>query len=445
MKKNLILFLLFISIGASAQTSAGRIFIRDTAGAVPTGFTASDFLFTKRDSITYQRVNGAWVKAVVNLNAKNGKDGKDGAQGIQGIQGVKGADGVCPPCSTTTGTTNTGYVRWVTNWNDFLTAYNDINCRAIYLGNDIVQTSKWNLRKYDRNRFLLEGNGYRWTTAIDTAIVRRFAALNNDADQGIEANFVIRDVMFIGDNKKNDLIYLSSTYGTTIEDCTFKSFKNCIGFYWSMLTIVRHNIFTENTTGIICDYDKFIGGSNYGSQSNHFTIEDNKFRNSTGDFSNIKVIAASGGRIIHNIFEGQQAGGDYDIYWDDNGSTVVKDLVIDQNHTEHIPAIASVYIRANDGVYNVGHIFTQYACTLIWFDATSYSKIKVENIPYLPTGTKFKGSGRWWFIDMPGCTFDPTNATWWVAGFQPPVNVIRQDGWDCNGQFPFIQLGSRRL
>ena len=80
----------------------------------------------------------------------------------------------------------------------------------------------------------------------------------------------------------------------------------------------------------------------------------------------------------------------------------------------------------------------------IKFESSAYGKCLVENIPYLTSGTKFdnvNATGRWWFTNMP-VTFDPNTATYWLSGTAP--NNSRYDGWNPNGQAPFLQLGTRR-
>jgi hypothetical protein len=152
----------------------------------------------------------------------------------------------------------------------------------------------------------------------------------------------------------------------------------------------------------------------------------------------VKVTAASGVWITHNIFEGVEAGGDYDVYFDDQSSTVVKEVFIYGNHVEHRPRIASTYIRLKDGFATVGAIYSQYDCTLIKFESSGYAKLYVDKIPYLKTGTKFEnvnGAGRWNFSSMPA-DFLITDATRWNG--TPPINTSI-NGYQTNGQSNYLQ------
>jgi hypothetical protein len=365
------------------------------------------------------------MKAPIRLNAK------DGAVGPQGPIGPQG------PAGSSTGTLK----GFVSNWTEFVQAYNDKTIRSITLMGNITQTSKLYLDKNYSNILEINGNGYDWNTTIDTAIVRRYASLT-EANQGIDMQLRMTNISFKGNN--NMLMYLEANYGAKFEGCRFYNFGTALGLFWAMGTEINQCYFWENKIGIELDYARFVGGSNSASQSNHCIITNCKFRNSAGDFANIKATAVSGLQILHNIFEGTQAGGDYDIYFDDNNSNVVKEVVIYGNHVEHQPRIASTYIKLKEGIAKVGGVYSQYDCNLVKFESSAYAKMIVENIPYLTPLTKFenvRAEGRWQFINLPS-SFTPASTDRWIGTM--PINS-RFDLWDSNGQQPYIQLGTRKL
>jgi len=330
---------------------------------------------------------------------------------------------------------------FVSNWAEFVQAYNDKSIRSINLTNNITQTSKLYLDKNYSHIYEINGNGYDWNTTIDTAIVRRYASLT-EANQGIDMQLRMTNISFKGNN--NMLLYLEANYGAKFEGCRFYNFGTALGLFWAMGTEINQCYFWENKIGIELDYARFVGGSNSASQSNHCIITNCKFRNSAGDFANIKATAVSGLQILHNIFEGVQTGGDYDIYFDDANSNVVKEVLIYGNHVEHIPKIASSFVKLKDGIANYGGTYSQYDCNLIRFESSAYARMIVSNIPFLTTNTKFEsvgGGARWQFVNLPS-SFTPTTTTRWV-GTMP--NQSRFDLWDSNGQIPYIQLGSRKL
>lgn len=332
---------------------------------------------------------------------------------------------------------------WVTTWTQFVDALVNPSVRSINLAANLTATSKAYIPLNQSSIKEIEGHGFEinFPSSIDTGIVRRFSSLSQ-ANQGIDQQLRIRNVTFKGAGTNMGL-YISSNYGMKIEGCRFYNFTTALDLRWCMATIIDQCFFWENYIGVNLDYDRFAGGSNSTSCSNHSIVQNCKFRNSAGDFANIKVHAASGIQILHNIFEGQLAGGDYDVYFDDNSSTVVKEVKMYGNHVEHQPAIASFYIRLKDGFANCGGIYSQYDCTLIKFESSGYAKCIVDNIPFLTSGTKFdnvNSNGRWWFSNMP-VSFNPNTTAFWLSG-TPPANS-RYDGWNPNGQVPFIQLGTR--
>ena len=334
-------------------------------------------------------------------------------------------------------------VVWVSTWSGFTTALSNPNVRSINLAANLTATTKAYIPTNQSSIKEIEGHGFDIVipSSIDTGFVRRYPSLS-EANQGIDQQMRIRNVNFRGSN--NMCMYLSANYGATFEGCRFYNFTTALDLRWCMATVIDHCFFAENYIGVNLDYDRFAGGSNSTSCSNHSIVQNCKFRNSAGDFANIKVHAASGIQILHNIFEGVLAGGDYDVYFDDNGSTVVKEVYMYGNHVEHQPAIASFYIKLKDGFAVCGGIYSQYDCTLIKFESSAYAKCMVDNIPYLTSGTKFDNvstTGRWWFTNMPS-SFDPNTATYWLSGTAPTNS--RYDGWNSNGQAPFLQLGTRR-
>jgi hypothetical protein len=334
-------------------------------------------------------------------------------------------------------------VAWVSNWNDFINALGNSNVRSINLSANLTATSKAYIPTNQSSIKEIEGHGFEINipSSIDTGFVRRYASLSQ-ANQGIDQQLRFRNVSFRGGNT-NMCMYISANYGMKIEGCRFYNFTTALDLRWCMGSIIDQCYFWENYIGVNLDYDRFSGGSNSTSCSNHSVVQNCKFRNSPGDFANIKVHAASGIQILHNIFEGQLLGGDYDVYFDDNGSTVVKEVTMYGNHVEHKPAIASFYIRLKDGFAKCGGIYSQYDCTLIKFESSAYAKCIVDNIPYLTSGTKFENvnsNGRWWFTNMP-VSFNPNITTYWINGVAPSNS--RYDGWNSNGQSPFLQLGTR--
>jgi hypothetical protein len=337
--------------------------------------------------------------------------------------------------------TNVGGIRWVLTWQDFTAALIDPSVRSINLAANLTATSRANIPTNQTTIKEIEGHGFEITVpnTIDTCFYKAYSSLTA-ANQGIDQQLRFRNIVFKGNGTV--CAYISANYGMAIEGCRFYNFSTALDLRWCMDTKIDQCFFWENITSINLDYDRFTGGSNSTSQSNHSVIQNCKFRPKLGGFASIRVFAASGISITHNIFEGPNS--DYDVFFDDNNSSVVKEVYIYGNHVEHTPSIAAFYIKLKEGIAYCGGVYSQYSCTLIKFESSAYAKMIVENIPFLTSGTKFDNvntNGRWWFTNMPSA-FDPNITTYWLGSISP-INS-RLDNWNSNGQSPFLQLGTRR-
>lgn len=335
-------------------------------------------------------------------------------------------------------------VAYVSDWTGFTSALSNASVRSINLCSNFTATGKAYIPTNQTTIKEIEGHGFEITIplGVDTGLIRTYPSLSS-ANAGIDQQLRFRNVVFKGANT-NNCMYISANYGMRFEGCRFYDFNVALDLRWCMDAVIDQCFFWENYIGVNLDYDRFTGGSNSTSCSNHPLVTNCKFRNSAGDFANICVYACSGAVINHNIFEGVLNGGNYDVYFDDKGSPVVKEVNMYGNHVEHIPSIASFYIKLKEGLAHCGGIYSQYNCTLIKFESSAYAKCIVADIPYLTSATKFDyvGNGRWWFINLPA-SFNPYGTYAWVSGVIP--NSTRQDGWSTSGQSPFIQLGTRKL
>lgn len=434
-----VMLLLCLLIGFSADAQkAGRIWSGSFPPAnPPQGFSTNADIWLDTTSNQSFLWNRAWRLAPVQYS---GRKGDKGDKGDTGANGVNGVNGVCPDCPPTSGggsSTQFNFgVKWAGTTAEWNSALASTSTRAIYLYNDFTAPTKFNYAKNYSRIFLIEGNGSKVTVTADTLITRVYASLS-EANAGIDMQLRISNVEFVG-NGSNVCIAVQANYGAKIEGCRFSNFHTAYKGGWTMGTVIEQCYFWENYIAIDLDYARFSGGSNSASQSNHSIVRDCKFRNSAGDFASIKATAVSGLQVLHCIFEGVQAGGDYDIYFDDNSSNVVKEFFSYGNHHEHQAKIAAYYVRLKDGYAQVGGVYSQYDQTLIKFESSAYAKMIVSEIPYLTSGTKFEnvnGAGRWEFINPPA-TFLITDATKWVGAI-PSLTSIQ--GYDTNGQKKYIQ------
>lgn len=352
-------------------------------------------------------------------------------RGEQGIQGVPGQNG------TGTGSgPNVGVVRWVTNVTELNTAWAGVangTVRSIHLASDITLNQDLVLPANYTRIIEVEGHGCKLVVPNNMTGFKRSYTSLQDANSGIDTQLRINNVIFEAQGSSAKAIDVEATYGSRIQGCRFYNFNTAIKCGWMMGTIIDQCYFWENNVSIELDYARFQGGSNSASQSNHSIVRDCKFRHSVGQFGAIKITAASGIVLDHNIFEGIENGPQYEVFFDDNSSNVVKEFTVRNCHIEQKPSVSAIHVRLKDGFANVEGIYSQYDSTLISFDSSAYAKMNVKNVPYLTGLTKFKNvntAGRWSFKDMPA-TFNPSDATKW-DGAVPSLPAI--EGWDTNGQ-----------
>jgi len=441
------------------NVSLARISTCDVLPATkPTGFTANrDLMVCSLDQKTYVWTT-KWQPVTFLLKGDKGDPGNMGPIGPTGIAGEKGDKGDKGdpgpqgpqgiPGTSGTGGANIGGVRWVTTAAELNSAWAGLATgavRSIHLAADITLTQSLVLPDGYNRIIELDGHGFKLTVPANmSAIFRAYTSLSL-ANAGIDSQLRVTNVIFEAAGSGAKAFDVQATYGSEIKGCRFYNFSTAIKDGWMMGTIIDQCFFWENGTSIDLDYARFTGGSNSASQSNHTVISNCKFRHSAGQFGAIKATAVSGLVIDHNIFEGVQAGPQYEIYFDDNGSTVVKEVTIRGCHIEQQPSVAGIYIKLKDGFAVVDTVFTQYACNLISFDSAAYAKCLVNTIPYLPTGTTFEQvntAGRWFFTNPPA-TFDPSVATNWKGGVVPAY--IGLNSWNTNGQQPMIKLSGRSL
>lgn len=444
--KILLFILLAIATNIAPAQRQGRIWSGSFPPATPpSGFTTNaDFWLDTVAAKTYQW-NRAWRLSPVQIVGKDGKDGSQGVQGVKGDKGDKGDTGPMgpqgPAGSGSGGSANIGGVRWVTNATELNAAWDGLlngSVRSIQLAADITLT-KTLVKPAQYSRIIeIEGHGMRLIVPTGlTAIGNTYPSLS-EANAGIDCQLRVRNVIFESNGRTAKAIDVQATYGSRFEGCRFYNFETAIKCGWMMGTVIDQCYFWENNISIDLDYARFAGGSNSASQSNHTIIRDCKFRHSAGQFSAVRAIAVSGLVVDHNIFEGVQNGPQYEVFFDDNSSTVVKEVTITNCHIEQQQSVAAIHVRLKEGYATVHNVFSQYDTKLISFESSAYAKMNVSNVPYLTGGTKFKNinsAGRWSFENMPA-TFLITDASKWDG---TPATFPAIDGWDTNGQRKYLQ------
>lgn len=432
MKKLLTIVFLAFSIKAMAQYTPqigfGRIQQRtELPPTKPDNFSNADFLYSLKDSVTYQWVNNVWTKSTLQL-ANEGPVGPQGPQGPVGPQGPSGGGG---------GSLNAGTIRWVSNESELraaVTGYGNGSVTAIYFIDSIgirqtlelPVTVPNNCRKWC---MYLNGNGLYdiSTNGLAKLISRPVADQSTALNQMIRVAFILRDGFLQGKSGTGTLLELTATYGSVIEGIDVVNANNGIDLKFCLMAKVSNSL----SNGIkgesyIANIGNWSGASNSNSQSNHSRFEQCRVFGVEGAKSGFSAYAASGIVREQCIVEGGNT--QYGVFVDGLNSTVVKDGIDHLTHIENSPSVAGFQISLREGYHIIDGIFAQYPCTLVsGISQAGYPRILLKNIPYLMSTHKFatgSNSVIWDFENIPS-NYDFTNSANWVGGLKPYYYSIK--------------------
>lgn len=301
-----------------------------------------------------------------------------------------------------------------------------ISC--ISIEDDIIElTAPLELPKtlYCRSKQLvIEGNGATLAPNIGstlTHLMRRVPANQTEALNTMQSHaFVFRNICFDGRGSGIGLD-LAATYGALVENCKFQALTEGLHLRFCLMTRVV-NCQSINVTGVAFTADRgnWISSSNSNSQSNHTRFEQCRVFNAAGAYAAFAMYAASGMVMDQCISEGGNPS--YHVYFDSQGSGVVKDFVMRSSHLESAASVAGIKLRLSGGYAKLTGIYSQYDQVLVDAEAASgYPHLYIEDVPWLTGGTTFKTVGTavvWSFNEVwQGDTI--FNTTRWVGGLLP--------------------------
>lgn len=276
-------------------------------------------------------------------------------------------------------------------------------------------------------RLIINGNGAtikpaNTLTGTIPALIIRQAANQSEALNTMQSqSFHFNDLLLDGRGVAISGIDLAATYASSINNCSFKSSQFGLYLRFGLMTRVI-NCLSNGITGsaFVADKGNWTGANNVNSQSNHTRFEQCRVFNLQSAFAAFAIYASSGIVLDQCISEGNQPN--YHIFFDSQGSTVVKDFTVRNTHIESVATVAGIKVRLAGGYATLSDIYSQYDMVLIDAEAaTGYPHLYVKNIPWLTSGTQFKTTGTaviWSFEE----TFQPDtlfNASRWVGGVIP--------------------------
>lgn len=292
----------------------------------------------------------------------------------------------------------------VTNQLEFQQALNNASSiprSCIEITNDVIELTSPLILPKSLNamskRFIINGNGATIRPAANVtlpALIQRLPTNQTEALNVMQSQaFHFNDIMFDGAGRTTIGLDLSCTYGASIENCSFKSCQTGVHLRFALMTRVINCLANGiSGTAFIADKGNWTGASSSNSQSNHTRFEQCRVFNVQGAYAAFAMYAASGMVLDQCISEGGQPN--YHVFFDSQGSTVVKDFVMRNTHLESTATIAGIKLRLATGYATISDLYSQYDMVLIDAEAaTGYPHVYVKNVPWLTGGTQFKTLG----------------------------------------------------
>jgi hypothetical protein len=255
---------------------------------------------------------------------------------------------------------------------------------------DYIISSSLELPRYRSNKkrtIIINGNGCNLTATAGITIFKRVPIDQKEAlDKMMATRFVISDFTFTGGDRG---IHLCATFGSVIQRCTFLGQKLAsIEVQFGLATEIHHCLITNPAKdGIILACGQSWGGNAVNSQSNHSIISMCRVYSAKGSESSFKILGSSGVVLRDIISEGSHET-KYAVYFDRQGSTVVRLFRIENFHLEHAPQSAAIYLN-HTGIATIDGLFYQHAHPLFRLveAAAGAEQVTLKNVPHFVKGT----------------------------------------------------------
>lgn len=234
---------------------------------------------------------------------------------------------------------------------------------------------------------VIEGNGAR--IEGNTIFRRRPPSAESLDWQGLKVDITNITFERSGTLTGSIAVDLGSTYQALVEKCNFINFDTALVFRFGLQSTSRNNMFTNvRNIGLIFTYGSIWGGGLNTTQSNGSVSDQDRFFMMLNSFAGIVIEAASDCRVRDVIVEG--SSGQYGIYYDTRGITVAKGFAVNGAHIEMSPAPSrAAFYHRGDGYAKYEEIYVQVVDTFMVVNQTASLEVQLNNIPFLPTSTRF--------------------------------------------------------
>jgi hypothetical protein len=251
-----------------------------------------------------------------------------------------------------------------------------------------------------------------------------------NAVQMTNGRFSIRGLRFVGNNTPGQIgLDMVATFGMEVEDV--EAWACDTGFLLTYCLMGRlKSCFTESCASygfrLRSGAGVFTNGTVSNSGCNHTVLDQCREDASTGELAQYHIRASSGVRLVDCIAEGGNPV--YSIDFAANSSSVKHFEVVNLHH-ECAPTSAVAKIAMDvGGTAVIDGLWIQNS-NLIVIDGTGTGAgtILVRNIPWWPSGSKFKSTDPCWIFEggvgqVYGSDVDPKDPANWDGGSVPPYS-----------------------
>lgn len=235
---------------------------------------------------------------------------------------------------------------------------------------------------------------------------------------------------------------IGANYSGVIEDAQINGFDTGIYCRFCLNERIK-SVMTVNsrTYGIALDYGNWTGASTNNSQSNASTLQNVRDVAYAGAIASWYISASDGVHLQDVISEGGNPV--QSVLWNDQKSTTVKSLTIQNFHSENAPSDAIVTINGTEEEFNISGVFAQYSSPMVDSSNCYACIFTINNTPWNSwgAGIVFKngtGGNAGMFSVSNFSNIDLTNSEHWAGSF--PALIYK--GYNsATGRFGIFNLG----
>lgn len=239
-------------------------------------------------------------------------------------------------------------------------------------------------------QLIINGNGCTlYAVGEGRIVLKKTVSDQSTADFTVNSRLIINSLNFYGeDNGLQTGILLQATYGSQINNCTFRNLYDAVNLQFCLNARLTQNYYfgISNVADMIGD-GTWTGATGNNSQSNQTVVSQNRYYCKAGQSSAVTVLRSSNVVLEDCIFEG--ANPQTNVIFTATDSTTVQTFSVLRPHIENTPSECSFSLTPRGGIIIIDGPWFQTAHTLteITQNTYGYSTLLIKNVPYIPSAT----------------------------------------------------------